>query len=206
MKLSRTTIYLLLGIVSLGIMQSCSDDNENPSQNPSSPSTLTFSNIDHIEFKMWTNGAEVNTDALSIADYMDPEDYNSISTDYYQSQAGITFKDDSLFSEVDGLIVGYPYYISNDSIYLTVTYTIEGQEPFVFNQLFAMGNTTELYIPQSYYKVVDYSGTGSSEFSVLNIGHYSFADVADETGTFATVSDIQGNDTLIIYNQRANYN
>ncbi len=205
MKLSTNTVLLLFGIIGLGLLQSCKDDNEDPTPSPSAPNTLTFSNIDHTEFKMWTNGGEVNTNGLSIAAYMDSDEYNHITSEYYQSHAGFTFNNDSLFSEMNGMIEGYPYHISNDSIYVTVSFPVEGQDPVTFDQYIAMGNTAAFYIPQSYFKTIINSGMFTVESSTLEVGHFTFDELAEETG-LNSVADIQENDTLIIYNQRVHYN
>lgn len=206
MKLSFNTAFLLFGILSLGIMQSCSDDNEDPNPSPSAPSTLTFSRVDNEEFRIWTDGAEVNTDNLSIEDYLKQSYYENLTAEYYQSQPGLTFKGDSLFSESDGMIVGFPYHISNDSIILTRTYIIEGQSPIVINQLFAMGNQTELYIPRMYYRAAQHTDSSNMYIGSFDIGHYTLDAVLEQNGIFDSIDNLQENDSIIIYNQRAYYN
>ena len=207
MKLSFNTLFLFFGIISLGILQSCSDDNDDPNPTPTAPNTLTFSHIDNVEFKMWTDGAEVNTEGLSIEDYMKPDYYSAVSEENYQLRPGITFKGDSIFSEEDGVIMGFPYHISNDSIYWTLTFDIDGMEqPITFDQFIGIGNANALYLPQSYYRVAEHTGTSNTRYAILDYGYYSFDYVMEENGIFESLNDIQENDTIIIYNQRAHYN
>lgn len=206
MKLSTNTVFLFFGIIGLGIMQSCSDDNEDPNPSTTAPTTLTYSHIDNMSFKIWNDGAEVNTDGLSIEDYIDPDYYDELTEEYYQSQPGLTFKGDSLFSESDGMIVGLPYHISNDSIILTVTYIIEGQAPIVADQLFAMGNQTELYIPRMYYRAAQHTDSSNMYIGSFDIGHYTLDAVLEQNGIFDSIDNLQENDSIIIYNQRAYYN
>lgn len=206
MKLSLNTVFLFFGILSVSVLQSCSDDNEDPNPNPTAPNTLTYSHIDNVEFRMWNNGAEVNTDGLSIADYMKPEYYNSVSEEMFQARPGITFKGDSLFSVEDGELSGFPYYISNDSIYWSLSFDIEGMdEPITFDQFIGIGNTTKLYLPQRYYRVAQHTGSSNTSYAILDYGHYSLDYVMAENGIFENVSDVQENDTIIIYNQRVHY-
>lgn len=202
MKLSKHTLILFLGVLCLGVLQSCSSDDDEDDNTPPSttyPNTLTFSHIDNKEFKMWTNGEEVNTSNLNIQDFIDPEDYHDLSGDFYSSIPGITFTEDSVFAAFDGEVEGYPYTISNDSIYSVFSW--EGEELKIF---FAVGNQNQLYLPQSFYRVVVNQENMFYEISSLEPGHYTFDEVAYQL-EMSSPADLHENDTLIIFNERVHY-
>lgn len=206
MKLTCKAAFLILGIIGLGIVQSCSEDeNSDPVPSPTFPNTVTFSEITNTEFKMWTAGAEVNTAGLSVEDYIDSADYAQFSPAFYEAQPGLTFTEDSIFIEEDGSITGYPYYISNDSIYLTSVFVYD-EDTVSYTSLLGIGNTSGFAVHFGYYKLSMHSGSGDSFVSESNVIRYTFNSVAEESGIFNSIEDISASDTLIIYNQDIIYN
>lgn len=204
----RTLFAFFLSITAAALFQSCNDDDDDPSgPTPIAyPHTVTFSHIDNIEFKMWTNGAEVNTENLSIEDYMDPEDFDQLRPDYYATDPGITFTEDSLFSDGPNGIEGYTYFIQNDSIFVNLTVVYDG-DTIQSSQYIAIGNTLELQLNEgysNYCKTTDNFITTCQGY--MKQKYLDFNSAAGLDGRFSEISDIAANDTMFIYNQRVVYN
>lgn len=198
------SILLLTGIFIA--LHSCKDDDEQ-SNGPSTvtyPNTVTFSHITDADFRMWTNGTEVNTENLSIENYIDSSDYYEFTPERY-SQVTLTFTEDSIFGQNQDSIEGYPYFISNDSIFVSTT-VILFEDTLSLTPLLGIGDASAFELNRGYY-----SFTKTGEFLTLvksntQMGYFTFESAAEEDGRFAEESDIELNDTLIIFNQRALYN
>ena len=208
MTKQKTFFTLLLLAFAVPLFQSCDkeDDASEPNPSNSGQKTLNFSEISNREFRMWTNGQEINTTGFNIADYIPAKRAYELSSGYYNSNPELIFKNDSLFFKEDGDFQGYPYTISNDSIYMHIIWPIEDEDPIEFTSFFGIGNTQQLYIPQSFFRYAEYTeNEGHSILSVEDTGYMTPDIISEQYELFDNVNDIMQGDTLILINQRISY-
>lgn len=207
MTKQKTFFTLLLLALAVPLFQSCDkdDDASDPKPTDSGQKTLNFVEIYDREFRMWTNGQEINTAGFDIADYLPSNHAYELSSAYHISNPELIFKNDSVHLTDDGELYGYPYIISNDSIYIHFSWETEDQELNEFTSLFGIGNTQELYIPQSFFRHAEYESGGHSILSLKETGYFTPEKIAEEYELFNNVNDILEGDTLIIINQRISY-
>ena len=207
--------FLLFGtaLLFLPLLQSCEDDDDNPGDGPTAityPHTIVFSHFENVDFEMWTNGAEVNTSGLDFFDFLDEEDEEGslLYAEYYQSNPGLTFTEDSIFTaDVDSLIVGFPYFISNDSVYWQVE-SVFGSDTISYNAFLGLGSAAQLKLVQGFsqfcniyvgeFTIIDCNSNLQQEFQTLE-------SAMDEYG-ISSLENIQEGDTLIINNRYVFYN
>lgn len=199
----RYSVFLFLGIL---VLTSCNEDDDNPPSGTSYPITMTFSGVTDTEFRMWTDGTEVNTDNLNVQDFMDPDDWAELSPEYF-SQIGIalTFDEDSIYG-VNGLgeNENYEYFFRNDSLFLDVELVFF--QDTIHEVYFATGNLNELSLNQGYYELCIASEFITSCESQLNQAFYEFTAIEEESGTDSLLQFLDENDTLLVYNQRVLFN
>lgn len=188
-----------LAIIAMIVLQSCSDDDDSDYVEPAInfPNTVGFTNITNIDFYMWTNGAEVNTDGLSLQNYLDEEDYNDLQPSAFEGEI-FTFTNDSV-------VVGsmdtetYPYFTSNDTIFVSI-----GPDP---DDVFFLGIGSPLGFSTPYGLVsyCDVDGQSTSCTSIQSQMKYDFDSASEEMG-INSINDIEAGDTLIVVNQTVNFN
>jgi|GEM_PF-2884114 len=200
----RYFIFLFLGI---SILTSCNEDDDDPPTGTSFPITMTFSSITDTEFRMWTNGAEVNTANLNVQDFMDPDDWEFLRPEYYEdANPTFSFDEDSIFSTdpVNGL-TGYPYEFRNDSLFITNQFIFDG-DTTQFEQYLALGNLNQIVLNQGYYEIYISGENFSTRESGLDQFLYDIEDVEEDYGQGDIATELGINDTLFIYNQRIIFN
>jgi|SRR5690554_2316315 len=208
MAKQKSIFTLLLVALSIFVLQSCDKDDDAADLKPGKTPeiTLHFSEISHREFRMWTNGQELNTSGFAIEDYLPAETAYQLSSEYYISNSELTFRNDSLFSYDNGDLQGFPYTLSNDSIYIHVTWPSDFGEPNVFTILFGIGDTQELYVPQSFFRYAEhYEGGGYSILSLEDTGYFTPEWISEEYDLYDNTNEILEGDTLIIINQRISF-
>lgn len=209
MTKQKTFFTLLLLAFAVPLFQSCDKDDDASKPNPSNSGqkTLHFSEILNREFRMWTNGQEINTTGFDIADYIPAHRAYELSSEYYSINPELIFKNDSLFAtDDDGDFYGFPYTISNDSIYIHTTWFTEDPDPIEISRLFGIGDTRKLYIPQSFFRYAEYPESGGhSILSSEDTGYITPNIISEQYELFNNVNDIMEGDTLIIINQRISY-
>lgn len=194
----------------LPFLQSCNDDDDNSGGGPTAityPHTISFSHFENVEFKMWTNGAEVNTTGLDFLDFVeDDEDSLYLSSGYYETTSGFTFTEDSLFSTTpDGFVEMYPYFISNDSVFIVIPVT--SPVDTTFNFLLGVGSLSYLRKVQGFTQYCDLTdGELSMIFCTSNLQQefQSLESAMDEYG-ISSLEEIEEGDTLIINNRYVHF-
>lgn len=206
MKRFIPNFFIPATLLALTVFVSCSDDDSDDDQ-PSAityPRTLGFSSITDYEFMMWTNSAEVSTAGLSLEDYIDSTDFYDLSAASYEASGTLTFTVDSIFgSDDDGQPLGFPYFISNDSLYAVQSF-INGPDTITENIYLGIGGPTGIVLNQGYLQYVENDQNGSSTTSILQQGHYTLVLALDDLG-LNSVAEIEAGDTLIIVNQNVNF-
>lgn len=210
MKKTNHYLLLLTVLLFLPFMQSCNDDNDDSANDPTPityPHTITFSHFENIEFKMWTNGAEVNTTGLDFLDFVvDDDDLSYLSSEYYQSGTLLTFTEDSVFglTSLQGTIEGYPYAISNDSIYALEVYSYPGAS---FGHLFlGLGSPSELRLPQSFAQFLySFDDGNMTSFESYKSREFQTLETALEEFDIPSVAYIEEGDTLFLNNRYVHY-
>jgi len=111
-KLFFTLIFLI-------IFSGCEEDEDSPGDDISFPISIIYSGIENPEFRMFTNQTEVSTSGLDIRDYMDAEDWNVLSPEYYDSLGIVlTFDEDSIYGfNAVGEEENYSYEFRDDSLF-----------------------------------------------------------------------------------------
>jgi hypothetical protein len=206
MKNLRTFLTLAVGVFSIAVITSCSDDEGDIDQTASIsfPNTISFSSITDYEFMMWTNSAEISTAGLSLENYIDSEDFYELSAASYKATGPITFTEDSIFLNTEsGNEEGYPYFISNDSLYVVVAF-INSPDTVIENSFLGIGGPTGVVINQGYLQYVENDQNGASTTSILQSGHFTLVNALDDLG-LNSVGEIEAGDTLIIVNQNVNF-
>lgn len=199
---------LLFGtaLLCLSFLQSCNDDDDSDNDPPSItyPHTITFSHFENVDFKMWTNGAEVNTDGLNFLDFVnDAEDLSELSEETYTSSSGLTFTEDSVFSISDeGLIEAYPYVVSNDSVYVKID-GFFGSDTIV-DVFIGLGSPTHLKLVQGFAQYCNASTFGSLTIidyeSFLQQEFQTFESASEHWG-ISSLQTLEEGDTLLINNR-----
>ena len=210
MKKFKHLFAFATALLFLPFLQSCNDDDDNSGNGPTPityPHTIAFSHFENIDFKMWTNGAEVNTTGLNFIDFVeDDEDDSYLVAEYYQSMPGLTFTEDSLFSaDPDSSIVGYPYFVSNDSVYLQID-GFFGSDTIV-NVFYGLGSPSHLMFVQGFTQFCNiYIGelTMISCSSNLHQKFHTLESALDEFG-LTMLEDIEEGDTLIVNNRYVHF-
>lgn len=179
---------------------SCSKDkdslsNQNPNQGDA---LLDYSSITDKEFKMWVGGSEIPTANLEVTDFMREDSYDFFDPAILQ-QGSVEFIGDSVVVNLDvsDSASKYPYRFSNDSLF--IIYPLEGE---VFT---ATGTKQSLKMEQGYCYA--YNTTGSAfqwRWRFLPI-RFNFENSRDRH-YWDQLSDMDQQDTLIIYNQNLFYN
>lgn len=194
-------VLLAVALILLPFLQSCNDDDDSGSgPTPITyPNTITFSHFENIDFKMFTNGAEVNTDGMDFLDYVeDSVEATFMAAEYYES-INVTFTEDSIFSTLaDSLTEGYPYFISNDSIY--------SQVDGLGDVFMGLGSPTHLKLAQGFsqYCYTFNDGTMMWCGSTLMSEFKTLEWILDDW-SITSIADIQEGDTLIISNRYVHY-
>lgn len=210
MKKFNSLFAFATALLFLPFLQSCNDDDDNSGDGPPTityPHTVAFSHFENIDFKMWTNGAEVNTSGLNFIDFVeDEEDAYELSSEYYETIPGLTFTEDSVFSaNPDSSIAGYPYFVSNDSIYTQID-GFFGSDTIV-NVFLGLGSPAHLKLVQGFTQFCNlYVGelTMISCGSNLHQKFHTLESALDEFG-LATLQDIEEGDTLIVNNRYVHF-
>jgi hypothetical protein len=200
----RSIIFLILGF---SILTSCNENDDNPPSGNSFPVTMTFSGVTDTEFRMWTNGNEVDTDNLNVQDFMDAEDWEFLRPEYYaDANATFSFDEDSIFSTdpINGL-TGYPYEFRNDSLFITNQFIFDG-DTTQFEQYLAIGNLNQIVLNQGYYEIYISGNNFSTRESKLDQFLYDTEAVGEDYGQGDIATALGINDTLFIYNQRIIFN
>ncbi|NEN25301.1 hypothetical protein G3O08_17530 [Cryomorpha ignava] len=210
MKKFNNLLLFATALLFLPFLQSCNDDDDNSGNDPATmtyPHTIAFSHFENIDFKMWTNGAEVNTTGLNFIDFVeDDEDDSFLVAEYYESSPGLTFTEDSVFSMApDSTIEGHPYIISNDSVYTQID-GFFGSDTIV-NVFIGLGSPSHLRLVQGFSQYCDtYTGelTIISCSSNLHQKFHTLESALDEFGITA-LEDIEEGDTLIVNNRYVHF-
>ena len=205
MKKIHKLLLFATALLLFPFLQSCNDDDDNSGGGPSAityPHTISFSHFENVEFKMWTNGAEVNTTGLNFFDFVeDDEDSLYLSSGYFESSPGLTFTEDSVFSTgPDGSIEMYPYFISNDSVFAVVEYTFFDT---IVDTFLGLGSPAHLRLVHGFSQYCDLTdGEPTMIFcsSNLQTEFQSLEFAMDEYG-ISSLEEIEQGDTLLISNR-----
>jgi hypothetical protein len=206
MKEPSTIRYFIFLFLGLSILTSCNEEDDNPPSETTFPVTLTFSGVTDTEFRMWTNGAEVNTDNLNVQDFMNIDDWAELSPEYF-NQIGIalTFDQDSIYGINDfGENENYEYFFRNDSLFLDVELIFF--EDTIQEVYFATGNLMELSLNKGYYELCIGSEFITTCQSQQNQAFFEITTIEEESETDSLIDFLDENDTLLIYNQRVLFN
>lgn len=212
----------LLGLSALQACNNCDEDNdsEGNGSKPSDelpicapphltfPNTVTFSHFEQIDFRMWTAGAEVDTDSLNYLDFVrSMEHLPGLLPEYYDELHGYTFTEDSIFSILpDGRTKDYEYVIFGNTIYQHE----EPRYPLIDstgNRFFGLGTPCHLMLRQGFYQVVLYSEIVSEPGAhYWSLGPYlqKFSFVAGGLN-IRRVEEVAVGDTLMIVNRYAHF-
>ncbi|MEM9051605.1 MAG: hypothetical protein AAGC47_06095, partial [Bacteroidota bacterium] len=156
---------------------SCDDDDEDNNPPPSSSFPVTLNGMNEApEFRMWTNGQEVNTSNL------DPEDYvNSIFWPLLDPNvllvSSYTFSMDSLISQSDTTLT-FAYNFRGDSLFISGLNS-DGT-PFD-NSYVGLGDVNELITSLGFFSYFESDSSLFPEFRIKT----SFVDidlVEEDTG------------------------
>jgi hypothetical protein len=188
------------------VISSCKDD-DNPPSGITFPVSMSFSGITDTEFRMWTNGTEVNTDNLNVQDFMDPDDWEFLRPEYYEdANSTFSFDEDSIFgADAVNELTGYPYEFRNDSLFITNQVIFDG-DTTRFEQYIAVGNLNQIVLNQGYYEIYISGDNFSTRESKLDQFLYDVEAIEEDYGQGDIASWLGINDTLFIYNQRLIFN
>lgn len=199
----RNAIVLTLSLI---ILVSCEDDDNDPPSGNSFPITLVYAESTNTEFKLWTNGSEVITSGLNAGNIIDSSDWSLLSPEYYV-QADITFTldEDSLYGSSNlGEDEVYAYFFRNDSLFLEVELIFLGDT--ITEQYFAIGNRNRLTLNQGYYEYCNNFGIVTECNSNFLQEFVDVQTVEERLELENLVNSLEPADTLIIYNQSVVFN
>lgn len=206
MKKIHKLLLFATALLLFPFLQSCNDDDDNSGGGPSAityPHSISFSHFENVEFKMWTNGAEVNTTGMDFLGFVeDEEDAYDLSSEYYESIQGFTFTEDSLFATgPDGSIEMYPYFMSDDSLFVVAEISFP-VDTFI-DVFMGLGSPAHLRLVEGFTQfcnITDGELTIVSCGSTLRQKFYTLDSALDEYGT-TTLDYIEEGDTLIVNNR-----
>lgn len=203
MKIVKQIAPLFVAVLGILMFQSCQEDDDDEQEPFTYPHTVYYSHTIDTEFRMWTNGQEVNTDNLFILDYYSENEFNSLLPSQYEIDSGYVFTDDtlthpgSLFGPAD-----YHYISRNDSIYFLFGSILNG-EPFTHYDFFAFGNQREMRFEQGSFKKI-LQIQSPLEYNYWNFDNYITQEYLQYTQQ--APEDTQYGDTIIIYNRTLIFN
>lgn len=209
MKNINTYLFLAAAIFSMAILNSCKEDDDSNEGPPSIsyPTTAAFSSIENTEFKMWTNGAEVNTSGLDYSNYID----ETVAVNFLEEEYtgyDLNFTNDSLFFIQEEFIVGYPYYSSNDSLFI-LTWDTENNDSTIVTTFLGEGTAENFKTTKSFVHQCDVDDNGELLicFYYQRTEWQTLETISEEESVlFSSLDEIQMGDTLIIINQQARFN
>ncbi len=208
MKIFTHLFIVGAAIFGLFFLQSCHDDDDSENNPPSItyPHTVAFSHFENFDFKMWTNGAEVNTSGLYFLDFLDDEDADELGEAYYESIPSYTFTEDSIFLNTDDMSESYPYFVSGDSIHIQVD-GFFGIDTIV-DLFLGLGSPTHLKVVQGFTQYCNVFDTGSFTIttceSVIQPEFQTFETASEHWGISSLQTSEEG-DTLLINNRYVHF-
>lgn len=209
MKNSKHVFYLIGAALMLFSIQSCKKENssdDSPREEPLTyPHTVYYSHNINTEFRMWTDGHEVNTSALSAAQYSHGL-YSQGEPTEFELAAGYIFTEDSLTQP--GSIFGpieRPYMVRNDSIFFVADVEVS---PGVFETwypFFTFGSQRQMRFTKGAFYLIN-DQTESYGFSLVKNSYYTREQVGHINSYDVELEDFSAGDTLIIFNSTLVFN
>lgn len=195
--------FALLILLCTLAMSSCNKDDYNKEMvgpaNPMQPNTINFNAITDSRYILWVGGVEVSTAGVNLEEILGSAQMRTFNQDSLINTY-FTFSTDSVESNAESLnIFKFPYYFSNDSLFLDI-------ENFTFPHYMAKGDRYELmyergFIYYSYYYDVGNNGSGGMPIKRFDL-------TFDNTRFFHPFNNpamMDSEDTLLIYSQREIY-
>ena len=206
MKIEKQPFFLFGLLLAVLILQSCGKDDDNTEQEPIVfPHTVYYSHSIDTEFKMWTNGHEVNTETLNIQDYNSGL-YGYSTPNLTELESGYIFTDDTLIHPGGGIFgpVERGYFIRNDSIFYVGYGFVSGEDETDYS-FFTFGNHLEMKFTKGAFFLKN-KQTGENGFYLSKKSYFTRHDVSLINYYQVDDEDLQEGDTLIIYNSTLIFN
>lgn len=197
---------ILLLCISL-IFMSCNNDDDNqspgdPVEDFTLPNTVIYQSTSNVEFMLWVGGEEVDTEGLSPNDIL-PTDFES-SVDFTTYM--FTFYPDTLETQTPDSTSRVNYWFSNDSLYIKIPnpfFEIAGP-PFIETYA-GYGSPFALNIEIGSLYMASFNNNIGQRASYTDYSYYTFGNSVD-LHSFSDPSQMNENDTVMIFNQRFLYN